>query len=430
MTSKRKAIDDCPKTGARANPLDILTKEGCKVQSLTVSDQHATLLLSHTVLVDRSAKDEDKQNADAEKSDEPDQTTKTIQSLLKLTVLPFHKALLGSNPVISHEDIKTGKMPERNLLESNPKASEGILNYLRQYNFQLKSESGAEYSYYNASPSSELRAHAGTINSMENGEKKSKEAKIDVNAEKDATSSIDTASATSNFGAFDIELISPASAYQISRAMPSLGHVLVHETPELYNTVVQPYIKSIVDSGSLSWIQNVIEGKKEKERLLVDHADFIINVDTKWRSHPPPLTTPQKEWYNHPSTVDLYCLGIAKDSDITCIRDLRKEHVLMLKDMEKEGLDAIKTVYGVERDQIRVFVHYQPQFYHFHVHFTRLENEIGCAVERGHLMGDILQNLDMDSEYYGKRIITYKLKKGTPLQNLIENHSSESKANV
>lgn len=160
--------------------------------------------------------------------------------------------------------------------------------------------------------------------------------------------------------------------------------------------------------------------------MLVNNDDFIINIDTKWRTHPPPLTTPREQWLNHPSTSDLYCLGIAKQYDITCLRDLRKEHVPMLKEMENEGLNAIKTVYGVDKDQIRTFVHYQPQFYHFHVHFTRLENEVGCAVERGHLMSDILQNLEMDSDYYCKRMITYKLKKGAPLQNLIENHSKES----
>ena len=32
------------------------------------------------------------------------------------------------------------------------------------------------------------------------------------------------------------ELISPAAPHQIMRALPSLGHVLIHETPELYNT--------------------------------------------------------------------------------------------------------------------------------------------------------------------------------------------------
>ena len=87
--------------------------------------------------------------------------------------------------------------------------------------------------------------------------------------------------------------------------------------------------------------------------------------------------------------------------------------------MMKEGLAAIKSIYGVNQDQIRVFVHYQPQFYHFHVHFTRLENEVGCSVERGHLITDIIQNLTMDGDYYKKRTITYKLKKGTTLHALI-----------
>jgi len=72
-----------------------------------------------------------------------------------------------------------------------------------------------------------------------------------------------------------------------------------------------------------------------------------------------------------------------------------------------------------------VFVHYQPQFYHFHVHFTRLENEVGCAVERGHLLSDVIQNLEFDEGYYCKRIITYKLKKGSPLQNLVETYSKD-----
>ena len=36
--------------------------------------------------------------------------------------------------------------------------------------------------------------------------------------------------------------------------------------------------------------------------------------------------------------------------------------------------------------QLRIFVHYQPQFYHFHVHFTRLHNDLGCQVERAHLL--------------------------------------------
>ena len=371
------------------NPIDILGKEGVKVQSLTVSDQHATLLITH---VESIAKKTDTDTTD----NNNDQDISTTTSLLKLTLQPFHKELLSSNPVISQEDIDKGQIPERNLLDHNPIASEEIISFLKKYTFELKSESGAEYSYHSASP---------TINSADTTKQENSDG---------------ISNAISKFGCFDIELISPASPYQISRAMPTLGHVLINETHDMYNTVVQPYIQSIIDSGSLSWINNVVEGKKEVERLLVNHEEFVINVDTKWRTHPPPLTTPRSEWYNHPSTADLYCLGIVKDSSITCIRDLRGQHIPLLKTMVKEGLAAIKSTYGVQvENQIRIFVHYQPQFYHFHIHFTRLENEVGCSVERGHLVSDIIQNIEMDSNYYTKRMLTYKLKKGSPLENLI-----------
>eukprot|EP01082_Thalassiosira_pseudonana_P002505 g1946.t1 g1946 contig11:406548-407738(+) len=392
----------------KTNPLGILSKEGCKVQSLTVSDQHATLLLSHTVKVDTT-----EDTSDTTNDERSDDEYKTVQSLLKLTVIPFHKPLLGSNPVFSSADIENGQPPERNMLQHDAKASTDILVFLSKYKFKLKSESGAEYSYYTANP--------GDIRSTTS----------DAAANNDSTSTTTEDNflqfAISNFGSFDVELISPASASQIARAMPIMGHTLVHETPAMYETIVKPHIQIIVDSGSLDWIINVIELKKETERLLVDNEQFVINVDTKWRSHPSPLNVPRKEWLNHPSVEDLYCLAITKLKGIASLRDLRSEHIPMLKAMNEEGLRAIKTIYGVESDQIRVFVHYQPQFYHFHVHFTRLQNEVGSSCERGHLLFDVLQNLEMDDEYYSKRTIVYKLKRGTPIHILVEDYLNNAK---
>ena len=393
---------------AAAAPLDILSSSGCKIHSLTVSDQHATLLITHP--------------STAVGHDGGLETTTSISSLLKFTLVPFHKLLLGSNPVISLEDRQQQRgsalPPERNLLDQNhnPSASEDILSFLRGYNYVLKSESGAEYSYYCASPTLSTEVTANT-----NGDDGNEQKKHILDPSTSASPIVHAA--LSNYGAFDVELISPASAQQISRAMPNLGSILIHETPQLYNNIVKPYIQSLLDNGCLSWIQNVIEVKKEKERLLVNHDDFIVNIDTKWRTHPPPLTTPREEWINHPSTSDLYCLGIVKQYGITSLRDLRGCHVPLLQSMLSEGLSAIHSTYGVQSNQIRVFVHYLPQFYHFHVHFTRLENEFGTTCERGHLLHDVIQNLEMDSEYYCKRTMTYKLQRGTPLQNLIENHS-------
>jgi len=394
---------------SRVTPLSILSDDSCKVQTLTVSDQHATLLLTHDASdkkaspldKDSTATSDPSTDADADAEEQP---TKPIQSLLKLTVVPFHKEILGSNPVYSPSDTQK---PELKLLDHNPTASAAIAAFLQNYGFQLKSESGAEYSYYNATPSS-IPSSADAATTSTNMET---ETKVPSNSH----------------GAFDVELISPATERQIYRAMPSLGSVLIHETPELYNQVVQPYIQSIVDGNSLGWINNVIEVKKEKERLIVNSSEFIVNIDTKWRSHPPPLSTPREEWHGHSSVSDLYCLGIVKQKGIASLRDLRGEHISLLKNLQREGLEAIQKIYGVESDQIRCFVHYQPQFYHFHVHFTRLENEIGSTVERGHLLSDIIQNLEMDDLYYQKRTITYKVKKLSPLHNLIASFSKETK---
>ena len=259
--------------------------------------------------------------------------------------------------------------------------SKTILNFLSAFDFRLTSESGAEYSYYEALPKKQEMGSPTTISN-----------------------------ASPTQGGCRMEMISPATDRQVARAMPAPKTALVHETPEMYQAVTEIIIASICNSGSLSWIKNVVEGKKEVERLLVNHEDFILNIDTKWKSHPDPLSTPRSEWYQHSAIADLYCLGIVKQSGLRSLRDLRGEHIPLLTAMAKEGMVAIKKIYGLESSQIRIFVHYQPQFYHFHVHFTRLENEVGCAVEKGHLVSDIVQNLDMDSDYYTKRTISFRLR--------------------
>ena len=381
-------------------PTKLLVSKECVAQTLTVSDQHATILLT------TSTKDTPHGGVVGDDSKQQKET----KSILKLTLVPFFRNILGSNPVLGPKDTL---QPELKLLENDPNASKQILSFLQSYKFHLKSESGAEYSYYDAIPSDYNLSNAvkSTGTHDNSGDSGSTEHKAKIP------------------GSFNVELISPASERQIKRAMPSLSTVLIEETPEVYKQVVQPYIQSIVDSGSLNWIFNIIEGKKEQERLLVNNDSFIINIDTKWRSHPDALKTPREEWYKHDSVGDLYCLGITKVKGIATMRDLTKDHIPMLEEMKREGLKVIEKVYGVPKDQIRVFVHYHPQFYHFHVHYTRLHNEIGSTVERGHLLSDIIQNLKMDGKFYSKRNITYKMKVSNPLYLLMQQRKNEAENN-
>lgn len=357
------------------NPGELWRKSDSKAITLSVSDNHANLLVWNDIV-------ETDHSGNQRVIDEQ-------RSLLKISVIPGHKDQLNvKKRITSLVELDTATK------ETKAEDCDKILRFLSTLDFHLTSESGAEYSYYTAVKKiSTLDSILGTF-----GLKK-------------PTSGQDTK--------FKLELISPATNRQIERSLPSPAMSLIEETPEIYQSIVEPFIEKIVQSGSLSWIENVVQGKKETERLLVDTSDYIINIDTKWRSHPDAKTVPRDQWHGHESIEDLYCLAIVKDGRIRSLRDLRQSHVPMLQSMIKEGQNVIESVYGVRKDQIRMFVHYQPQFYHFHVHFTRLENEIGCQVERGHLLSDIVQNLVMDSEFYAKRTISYKIKTSSEIYFMI-----------
>ena len=52
-------------------------------------------------------------------------------------------------------------------------------------------------------------------------------------------------------------------------------------------------------------------------------------------------------------------------------------------------------------------MHYQPSYYHFHVHFTHLRYDApGCGTGRAHLLQDVIDNIEnIDSDYYFKKTL-------------------------
>ena len=46
-------------------------------------------------------------------------------------------------------------------------------------------------------------------------------------------------------------------------------------------------------------------------------------------------------------------------------------------------------------------MHYQPTYYHFHVHFTNVNlNHRGFQCERAHNLSEIIQNIEIKADYY------------------------------
>jgi len=63
-------------------------------------------------------------------------------------------------------------------------------------------------------------------------------------------------------------------------------------------------------------------------------------------------------------------------------------------------------------------VHYQPTFYHFHVHYLSLDLESNSIqINRAHDLFGIIQNLKLDSDYYKKVDIKYVLIENSLLYN-------------
>ncbi|XP_069568281.1 m7GpppX diphosphatase [Brachyistius frenatus] len=173
---------------------------------------------------------------------------------------------------------------------------------------------------------------------------------------------------------------------------------LVEETGEDYRFITLPYIQQ--QSFSVQWVYNILEKKAEAERIVYEDPDpdvgFVLLPDFKWD---------QKQ------VDDLYLIAIVQKRDIKSLRDLTSEHLPLLQNIFQKGKEAILQRYALPASKLRVYLHYQPSYYHLHVHFTKLGYEApGCGVERAHLLADVIQNLWSDPRYYSTRTLYFPLR--------------------
>lgn len=80
--------------------------------------------------------------------------------------------------------------------------------------------------------------------------------------------------------------------------------------------------------------------------------------------------------------------------------------------------EAILQRYQLPASQLRIYLHYQPSYYHLHIHFTKLSYEVpGCSGERAHLLADVIQNLHLNSDYYKSQTMYFPLRADHGLMN-------------
>ncbi|XP_035225122.1 m7GpppX diphosphatase-like [Stegodyphus dumicola] len=178
---------------------------------------------------------------------------------------------------------------------------------------------------------------------------------------------------------------------------------IVNETSEVYESIVQPHILS--QEFSLQWIHNILEHKSEVERIVFEDPDpeigFILVPDLKWDE----------------SISDyIYLIAIPHKKNIKSLRDLTASHLPLLNNIRSKSLVAISKKYNIPEEKLVAYFHYQPSFYHMHVHFNCLEKPMqGSQCGKAHLLDTVIGNLELCSTYYQQTTLTYTLKENDSL---------------
>ncbi|XP_043853709.1 m7GpppX diphosphatase [Dromiciops gliroides] len=202
-------------------------------------------------------------------------------------------------------------------------------------------------------------------------------------------------------------VVYPATEKHLKKYLRQDLH-LVRETGDDYKNITLPYLDS--QSLSIQWVYNILEKKAEADRIVFENPDpldgFVLIPDLKW---------------NQKQLDDLYLIAICHRRGIKSLRELTGEHLPLLRNILQQGQEAIQQRYQVKEERLRVYLHYQPSYYHLHVHFTALGFEApGSGVERAHLLTDVIENLECDPDYYQHRTLTFALRADEPLLKLFQ----------
>lgn len=209
-----------------------------------------------------------------------------------------------------------------------------------------------------------------------------------------------------------MNLIWPAGKSHIQRYEQQDYHV-VKETPEMYQKYVVPFIEKMCTSERMKWVNNILYNGTEDHRLVYKEYDennkedgFVILPDMRW---------------DGVSLDSLYLIATVYRDDLKSLRDLRPEHQDWLRkiNIKLREIVPMKYNYAIQPDELRIFLHYQPSYYHFHIHIVNIAHP-GIGEEMGVgktvLLEDIIDELNyLGPEGYMRKNITYVIRENHEL---------------
>ncbi|KAM0810503.1 putative M7GpppX diphosphatase [Seiridium cardinale] len=181
------------------------------------------------------------------------------------------------------------------------------------------------------------------------------------------------------FADLKLSLICPCTEKHVKKHSKQ-GYRFVVETPQVYHDKVRPFMQASREAGHLNWVYNIIEGRKEVE-------DVIYRTPLGRDGDEGFLMLPNLHW-DRKTIEALHLLGIVERRDLWTLRDLQKKHIPWLKHMRAKLVDATVGKYPqIEEDQLKLFFHYHPTYYHLHIHVVHVMLEATSTQSVGKAIG-------------------------------------------
>ena len=158
----------------------------------------------------------------------------------------------------------------------------------------------------------------------------------------------------------------------------------IFETPYMYHVDVYPKIIK----QDLSWIDNIINGISESEKVVYNDDDIVFLPDLKWTNE---------------IISDMYYLVIFKNKNLKSIRDLNQDHLPLLGRVKEICINKIKELHNINANQLRLYFHYYPSFWQLHLHINLITKAWhGALIDNGHQLSNVMTNIKLVNDYYQK----------------------------
>ena len=165
----------------------------------------------------------------------------------------------------------------------------------------------------------------------------------------------------------------------------------------LKKKIITPYIESYEEYKKTvsirdkqkahldKWIYDILDGKKEQEKIIYQNDYFLIIHTYVWTNS---------------NNDDLHLLTIPYNKKLRTIRSLNTNYISLLDQMYKKTLEVIKDKYKIDISDLNIEFHYTPSTYHLHLHFVNKKKEDISDIHYKHSYNNVINNIKDDKNYY------------------------------